>query len=76
MMSSFSSSSFDPLITTTATDDVEAPVKDGSEEESADGTPGADRLFDALATAENGSGSFSSSSLPSSSIFINATQYY
>ena len=40
MMPSFSSSSIGVLITTTATNDAKAPVKDGSEEELADETPG------------------------------------
>ena len=49
-MSSFSSSSFDAVIILTATDavpadDVEAPTKDGSEEEAADGTARADGLL-------------------------------
>ena len=50
MMSSFFSSSFDALTLTTATDDAEAPVNDGLEEEAADEIAGADGLFDALAT--------------------------
>ena len=50
MMSSFSSSSFDTLTPTTATDDAEAPVNDGLEEEAADEIAGADGIFDALVT--------------------------
>ena len=57
-VSSFSSSSFDTATTKSATDaeladDVEAPVKDCSKEEAADGTAGADGLFDTHAAAAN-----------------------
>ena len=54
MMSSFFSSSFDALTLTTATDDAEAPVNDGLEEEAADEIAGADGLFGALATRAEG----------------------
>ena len=49
-MSSFSFSSFDAAIIATAmeaasADDAEAPVKNGYEEETVDGAPGANGLF-------------------------------
>ena len=67
MMPSFSSPPFNDLTTTTATnaapaDNTEAPAKDGTQEEAAGGTTGADVLFNALATADGGGGSSSSSS--------------
>ena len=54
-MSSFFSSSFDAATTATATgvapaDAAKALAKDGSEEETVDGTVGADGLFDAQRT--------------------------
>ena len=52
MLSSFSSSSFVALTTTTAPDHVEALVKVGLEEEAADGTAGADGSFGALAKVD------------------------
>ena len=64
MKSYFSSSPPDDVTTITATDAVpadnaEAPTKDDSQEEAADGTAGADGLSDALATAGGGGGSSS-----------------
>ena len=64
MKSSFSSSSPDDVTTITATDAVpadnaEAPTKDDSQEEAADGTAGADGLSDALATTDGERGSSS-----------------
>ena len=64
---SFSSSSFDAVTPTTATDaapsdDAEAQAKGSFEEEAADGTVGDDWLFNALVTADGGGGSSSSSS--------------
>ena len=55
-MSSFSSSSFDDLTTTTATntapaENTEAQAKDVSQEEAADGTAGVDGLFETLTAA-------------------------
>ena len=66
-MASFSSSSFDAVTTTTATDvapadNVKAQAKDSLEEEEADGTAGANWLFNALVTADGEDGSSSSSS--------------
>ena len=63
MKSSFSSSFPDDLTTITAadavpTDNAEAPAKDDSQEEAADGQrAGADGLSDALATTDGGGGS-------------------
>ena len=64
MKSSFSSSSPDDVTTIPVTDavladNVEAPAKDNSQEEAADGTAGADGLSDALTTTEGGGGSSS-----------------
>ena len=66
-MTSFSSSFFDTITFTTATDaasadDAKAQAKDSFEEEAADGTAGADWLFNALVAADGGGGSSSSSS--------------
>ena len=63
----FSYSSFDAVTTTTATDaapadDAKAQAKGSFKEEAADGTAGADWLFNALVTADGGGGSSSSSS--------------
>ena len=63
MKSSFSSSSPDDVTVITATDVVladnaGAPAKDDSQEEAADGTAGADGLSNALATMDEGGGSF------------------
>ena len=65
---SFPSSSFDAVTTTTApdaapADDVETQAKDSIEEEAADRTAGAHKLFKTLAVADRGGGSSSSTSL-------------
>ena len=59
---------FDAVTFATATDAVsednaEAPAKDGFEEEALNGTSEADKLFNALATADRGGDSSSSSSI-------------
>ena len=71
-MLNFSSSSFDAVTITTATDAAsedndEAPTKDSFNEEASDGTAGADGLSNALAMTDGGGGS-------SSLIIINITQ--
>ena len=56
-MPSFSSSSFNAVTIATATDvaladEAKAPAKNSSKDEAADGTAGADRLFDRWRTEE------------------------
>ena len=65
-VSSFSSSSFDAATAATATDaapadDVEAPAKGYFEEETVDGTAGADGLFYSLVAAADRGGGVGSS---------------
>ena len=69
MLPFFSSLSLVVLTTKAATDNAEAPAEVGLEEEATDGTAGADKLFNAVATADGGGSSFSFSS-----IYIKTTQ--